>query len=80
MCACASFEKFHLFSADLTRMREILDLDLTQRDVLSPDGASPLMYAAMQGRLDIAQLLVEKGCDIDKQVCGGFPFCKYSGL
>jgi hypothetical protein len=25
------------------------------------------MFAAMTGRLDIAQLLVEKGCDINKQ-------------
>ena len=49
-------------------MCECLDRDLSQRDTCSPqDGATPLMYAAMIGRLDIVQCLVEKGCDIDKQ-------------
>ena len=49
-------------------MIEILDEDLSQRDACSPqDGATPLMFAAMTGRRDIAQLLVEKGCDINKQ-------------
>jgi len=53
---------------NLDRVREILTEDITQRDVLSqPEGATPLMYAAMAGRLDIAQLLVESGCDVNKQ-------------
>ncbi|KAH3776758.1 hypothetical protein DPMN_178190 [Dreissena polymorpha] len=43
-------------------------VDVSQRDTCSPqDGATPLMFAAMTGRLDIAQLLVERGCNINKQ-------------
>lgn len=53
---------------DLLRMREILTEDLTQRDACSPqDGATPLMFAAMMGRLDMVQVLWEAGCDINKQ-------------
>ena len=53
---------------DLQRIREILEVDVSQRDTSSPgDGATPLMFAAMTGRLDIAQMLVERGCDINKQ-------------
>ncbi|XP_071091432.1 ankyrin repeat and SAM domain-containing protein 6-like [Haliotis cracherodii] len=53
---------------DMTRIREILDIDLSQRDASAPqDGATPLMFAAMTGRLDIAELLVVRGCDINKQ-------------
>ena len=49
-------------------MREILEKDITQRNACAPqDGATPLMFAAMMGRLDIVQLLVERGCDINKQ-------------
>ena len=52
----------------MKRIRAILEQDLTQRDACSPeDGATPLMFAAMNGQLDIAQMLVDKGCDIDKQ-------------
>lgn len=53
---------------NIQRVQEILDEDLAQRDACSPqDGATPLMFAAMTGRQDIALLLVEKGCDINKQ-------------
>lgn len=53
---------------DIQRIREILDEDVSQRDTCSvQDGATPLMFAAMTGRLDIAQLLFERGCDINKQ-------------
>lgn len=53
---------------DIKRIRAILDQDLSQRDACSPEeGATPLMFAAMAGQLDIAQLLVERGCDMDKQ-------------
>ena len=53
---------------DISRVREILDADPKQKDASSSqDGATPLMFAAMIGRLDIAQLLVDKGCEIDKQ-------------
>ncbi|XP_053402711.1 ankyrin repeat and SAM domain-containing protein 6-like [Mercenaria mercenaria] len=53
---------------DIQRIREILDVDVSQRDTCSlQDGATPLMFAAMTGRIDIAQLLFERGCDINKQ-------------
>ena len=49
-------------------MKEILDEDITQCDAVSPqDGATPLMFAAMTGRLDLVQLLVESRCEINKQ-------------
>ena len=58
-----------LFSTgDIQRLREILDKDISQRNACLPqDGATPLMFTAMMGRLDMVQLLVEKGCDINKQ-------------
>ena len=53
---------------DLSRMREILTQDVEQRDATSPeDGATPLMFASMNGRLDMAQLLVESKCDINRR-------------
>lgn len=53
---------------DVKRIRAILDLDPSQIDACSPqDGATSLMFAAMTGQLEIAQLLVERGCDINKQ-------------
>ncbi|GFS05851.1 ankyrin repeat and SAM domain-containing protein 6 [Elysia marginata] len=53
---------------DIQRVLEILEQDPSQRDAHSPqDGATPLMFAAMTGRLDIAELLVMKGCDVNKQ-------------
>ncbi|KAK2164054.1 hypothetical protein LSH36_69g01014 [Paralvinella palmiformis] len=55
-------------AGNLTRLKEILNDDPMQRDACSPqDGATPLMFAAMTGHLDIVKLLVEKGCDINKQ-------------
>ena len=49
-------------------MRECLDADPSQVDACSPqDGATPLMFAAMMGRLDMAHLLVERGCNINQQ-------------
>ena len=53
---------------DLDKVREILVGDMTQRDSWSvSDGATPLMYAAIAGRLDLVRLLVEAGCDINKK-------------
>ena len=52
----------------MVRVDEILRDDVTQRDACSPeDGATPLMFAAMTGRLDICQVLLKSGCDINKQ-------------
>ena len=57
-----------MFAGNLQRVQEILNDDIKQRDACLPhEGATPLMFAAVDGRLDIAQLLVEKGCDINKQ-------------
>ena len=58
----------HSVSGDIGRVKEILLNDDTMKDFCLPqDGATPLMYAAMSGRIDIAMLLVENECDIDKQ-------------
>ncbi|KAK7497632.1 hypothetical protein BaRGS_00011027 [Batillaria attramentaria] len=47
---------------DMERIREILDQDPSQKDASSPqDGATPLMFAAMTGRLDVAELLFQRG-------------------
>lgn len=49
-------------------MSDILAADRTECDVCSAqDGATPLMFAAMGGHLEIAKLLVENGCDVNKQ-------------
>ena len=49
-------------------MLDILENDLSQRDACSSqDGATPLIYAAMLGRLDMVSLLVEQACDVNKQ-------------
>ncbi|XP_014781976.1 ankyrin repeat and SAM domain-containing protein 6 [Octopus bimaculoides] len=53
---------------DLERISQILKEDKIQVDACSPqDGATPLMFAAMMGRLDIVRQLVENGCDPNKQ-------------
>ena len=55
-------------TGDARRVRDILLIDSNQRDACSPtDGATPLMFAAMTGHLDVARLLVDSGCDINKQ-------------
>ncbi|ESO83073.1 hypothetical protein LOTGIDRAFT_236848 [Lottia gigantea] len=55
-------------NGDLHRVVEILNTDINQKDASSPqDGATPLMFAAMTGRLDMAELLLSYGCDINKQ-------------
>ncbi|XP_041040074.1 ankyrin repeat and SAM domain-containing protein 6-like isoform X1 [Carcharodon carcharias] len=48
-------------------VKEILDEDAVQANVINADGASPLMIAAMTGQLDLVQLLSERNSDIDKQ-------------
>ncbi|KAK6185430.1 hypothetical protein SNE40_007668 [Patella caerulea] len=53
---------------DLQRIQEILNNDINQRDACSPqDGATPLMFAAMTGQLEMAELLLSRGCDINQQ-------------
>ncbi|MGH0121744.1 UNVERIFIED_CONTAM: hypothetical protein FKN15_075160 [Acipenser sinensis] len=48
-------------------VKEILDEDPGQVNIANPDGASPLMIAAVNGQLDVVQLLVDGNADIDKQ-------------
>ena len=53
---------------ELEEVKAILARDVTQRDARTVhDGASPLMFAAMLGHLDIVQLLVHCGCEINGQ-------------
>lgn len=53
---------------DLERINKIVKEDRMQVNACSPqDGATPLMFAAMMGRLDIVRYLVDKGCDINMQ-------------
>ncbi|KAM7037067.1 ankyrin repeat and SAM domain-containing protein 6 [Passerculus sandwichensis] len=48
-------------------VKDIIDEDLSQVNVTTLDGASPLMIAAVTGQLPLVQFLVEKKADIDKQ-------------
>lgn len=48
-------------------VKEILDEDANQANIVNADGASPLMIAAMTGQLELVQLLCERNSDIDKQ-------------
>ena len=58
----------HTHVGNFQRLREILDGDLTQRDCVSvEDGATPLMYACVAGRLDMVEELVQRGCEVNKQ-------------
>ncbi|XP_071784803.1 ankyrin repeat and SAM domain-containing protein 6-like [Asterias amurensis] len=54
-------------SGDIKRVQHILDSKPKQCNKLSPEGATPLMIAAMIGRGDIAELLVQRGADINMQ-------------
>lgn len=57
-----------MLSGDIERVQEILQSDPSQKDYAVPqEGATPLMYASMSGRYDIASLLIDSGCDIDRQ-------------
>jgi ankyrin repeat protein len=59
---------FFVSTGNTELVKAILAEDASQRDACtSQDGATPLMFAAMLGHLDIVQLLVGYGCDINKQ-------------
>uniref|UniRef100_A0A8C5RBY0 NAD(+) ADP-ribosyltransferase n=1 Tax=Laticauda laticaudata TaxID=8630 RepID=A0A8C5RBY0_LATLA len=48
-------------------VKEIIDDDPAQSNVINDDGASPLMIAAVTGQIPLIQLLVSRNVDIDKQ-------------
>ncbi|KAG8133164.1 hypothetical protein E2320_010987 [Naja naja] len=48
-------------------VKEIIDEDPAQSNVINDDGASPLMIAAVTGQMPLIQLLVSRNVDIDKQ-------------
>nr|XP_033785573.1 ankyrin repeat and SAM domain-containing protein 6 isoform X2 [Geotrypetes seraphini] len=48
-------------------VKDIVDEDPSQVNLINGDGASPLMIAAVTGKLDLVQQLVEKNADINKQ-------------
>ncbi|XP_038069860.1 ankyrin repeat and SAM domain-containing protein 6-like [Patiria miniata] len=54
-------------AGDIKLVQLILDGDPKQCNKLSPEGAAPLMVAAMIGRGDIAELLVQRGADVNMQ-------------
>ena len=67
MCAFLFLNAVHVRSGDIKLVQHILDADPKQCNKLSPEGATPLMIAAMMGRGDIAGLLVQRGADINMQ-------------
>eukprot|EP00057_Strongylocentrotus_purpuratus_P007338 XP_011661812.1 PREDICTED: ankyrin repeat and SAM domain-containing protein 6 [Strongylocentrotus purpuratus] len=52
---------------DLKLVQRILDKDPMQSNYTSVDGATPLMIAAMLGRRDIAETLVQRGAEVNRQ-------------
>ncbi|XP_076868219.1 ankyrin repeat and SAM domain-containing protein 6 isoform X2 [Brachyhypopomus gauderio] len=48
-------------------VKEILEDEPSQVNMANPDGASPLMMAAVSGQVEVVQLLVEQGADVDRQ-------------
>ncbi|KAJ8377547.1 hypothetical protein AAFF_G00256110 [Aldrovandia affinis] len=48
-------------------VREIVEEDPVQVNMLNAEGASPLMMAAVAGQMEEVQLLVERSADLDKQ-------------
>ncbi|XP_063951326.1 ankyrin repeat and SAM domain-containing protein 6-like [Lytechinus pictus] len=52
---------------DLKLVQRILDKDPMQSNYTSVEGATPLMIAAMLGRRDIAETLVQRGAEINRQ-------------
>ncbi|XP_072052011.1 ankyrin repeat and SAM domain-containing protein 6-like [Amphiura filiformis] len=54
-------------AGDIGLIGMLLDEDPKQCNATSSDGATPLMLAAMLGRQDIADLLIQRNADVDKQ-------------
>ncbi|XP_020893003.1 ankyrin repeat and SAM domain-containing protein 6 isoform X2 [Exaiptasia diaphana] len=54
-------------SGDLQGVRELLEIDETEVNTADEDGATSLMFAAMCGHHNVAELLLDKGADIDSQ-------------
>lgn len=53
---------------NITQVQDILEQDMSQKDACVPeDGGTPLMFSAMLGHIDIAKLLVGKGCNLNAQ-------------
>ncbi|KAG8572124.1 hypothetical protein GDO81_011921 [Engystomops pustulosus] len=52
---------------NLLLVKEIMDEDPSQVNAVNADGASPLMIAAVTGKLELVQLLVDRNADINKQ-------------
>ncbi|XP_066435345.1 ankyrin repeat and SAM domain-containing protein 6 [Eleutherodactylus coqui] len=52
---------------NLPLVKEIVEEDPSQVNAVNADGASPLMIAAVTGKLELVQLLVDKSADINKQ-------------
>ncbi|XP_014678687.1 PREDICTED: ankyrin repeat and SAM domain-containing protein 6-like [Priapulus caudatus] len=54
-------------AGDLKTVVRILDNDPLQVNCVDKDGATALMFAAMLGKQDIVELLVQRGADVNKQ-------------
>ncbi|KAG8442591.1 hypothetical protein GDO86_011399 [Hymenochirus boettgeri] len=52
---------------NLQLVKEIVDEDPSQVNAINADGASPLMIAAVTGKLELVQILADRHADINKQ-------------
>lgn len=48
-------------------MREILGADPDQANLVDDDGATPLMFSSMKGHVEITELLIDAGANINAQ-------------
>ncbi|XP_006825079.1 LOW QUALITY PROTEIN: ankyrin repeat and SAM domain-containing protein 6-like [Saccoglossus kowalevskii] len=54
-------------TGNIKRIRVILHDDVKAADTIGEDGGTPLMFAAMRGQLEIVELLVNYGADVNRQ-------------